>query len=234
VGLHCHVGSQFRDAAPLVSAVERLLDLAARLHEELGWTPAELSPGGGWAVPYSVEDIWSLPPIEAYVTQVAQAVVGGCAARSLPLPRLVLEPGRSLVARAGVALYTVGGVKQAGPVTYVFVDGGLADNPRPALYGARYMALLANRAGDPTALRPVDVAGPYCETGDVLIHGIELPPVQPGDLLAIPVSGAYQLSMSSNYNAARRPAVVWVEQGQAHLIQRRETIADLLARDEVP
>ncbi len=234
VGLHCHVGSQFRDTQPLVRAVDRLLKLAADLRAELDWTPAELSPGGGWAVPYTAEDTRGLPAIGTYVKEVARAVVDGCAAHSLPWPRLVLEPGRSLVARAGVALYTVGAVKQAGPVTYAFVDGGLADNPRPALYGARYTAVLANRAGGAAPPQLVTVAGPYCETGDVLIHDIELPVLEPGDLLAVPASGAYQLSMSSNYNAARRPAVVWVQHGQAHVVQRRETMADLLARDEVP
>ena len=163
--------------------------------------------------------------------QVAAAVVAGCQRHDLALPRLVLEPGRSLVARAGVALYSVGAVKQAGDVTYAFIDGGLADNPRPALYDARYSALLANRLSDDPPQR-VHVAGPYCETGDVLIHDIDLPPLRPGDLLAVPASGAYQLSMASNYNAALRPAVVWVEEGQARLIQRRETAADLLRRDE--
>jgi diaminopimelate decarboxylase len=230
LGLHCHVGSQFREAAPLTQAVQRLLDLAAQLHAATGWQLAELSPGGGWAVPYVPHQALGLPAIEEYVGQVAAAVVEECQRRRLPLPRLVLEPGRSLVARAGVALYSVGAVKQAGDLTYAFVDGGLADNPRPALYDAHYSALLANRLSDEIPQR-VHVAGPYCETGDVLIHDIDLPPLRPGDLLAVPASGAYQLSMASNYNAALRPAVVWVEHGQARLIQRRETVADLLLRD---
>lgn len=229
-GLHCHVGSQFREAGPLVLAVERLLALAASLAAHTGWQPEDLSPGGGWAVPYHPDQGAGLVPVEAYVPLVAQAVIDGCRGHGLALPRLVLEPGRSLVARAGVAVYTVGAVKQAGDVTYVFVDGGLADNPRPALYGARYLALLANRKGDGVPQR-VHVAGPYCETGDVLIHDLDLPPARPGDLLAVPAAGAYQLSMSSNYNAARRPAVVWVENGHARLVQRRETVEDLLARE---
>jgi diaminopimelate decarboxylase len=231
-GLHCHVGSQFREAGPLVLAVERLLALAASLAAHTGWQPDDLSPGGGWAVPYHPDQVTGLTPVEAYVPLVAQAVVDGCRLHRLKVPRLVLEPGRSLVARAGVALYTVGAVKQAGSATYVFVDGGLADNPRPALYEARYTAVVANRPDD-TLRRVVQVAGPYCETGDVLIHDIELPAMHPGDLLAVPVGGAYQLSMSSNYNAARRPAVVWVENGEARLVQRRETVEDLLARDAV-
>lgn len=233
VGLHCHIGSQFRDARPLVTAVQRLLDLAAMLHDAAGWQPAELSPGGGWAVPYTPDQVAGLPPVGEVVAAVAGALVDGCRQRRLSLPKLVLEPGRSLVARAGVALYTVGAVKQAGPITYAFIDGGLADNPRQALYGARYTTLLANRLGDASAPIKVHVAGPYCETGDVLIHDVELPPLVPGDLLAVPVSGAYQLSMSSNYNAARRPAVVWVENGDATLVQRRETVEDLWRRDIV-
>lgn len=231
VGLHCHVGSQFRDVEPLVTAVQRLLHLAAALRDAVGWQPAELSPGGGWAVPYTPDQVVGLPPIAEAVANVAGALIDGCRQRRLSLPKLVLEPGRSLVARAGVALYTVGAVKQAGPITYAFVDGGLADNTRQALYGARYTALLANRRGNGDALAKVHVAGPYCETGDVLIHDVELPPLAPGDLLAVPVSGAYQLSMSSNYNAARRPAVVWVEDGNATLVQRRETFEDLWRRD---
>ncbi len=231
LGLHCHVGSQLRAAAPLALAAQRLLELAAQLHAATGWRLAELSPGGGWAVPYEPQQALGLPAIDDYVSQVAAAVVAGCQRHDLALPRLVLEPGRSLVARAGVALYSVGAVKQAGDVIYAFIDGGLADNPRPALYDARYSALLANRLSDEPTQR-VHVAGPYCETGDVLIHAIDLPPLRMSDLLAVPASGAYQLSMASNYNAALRPAVVWVEHGQARLIQRRETAADLLRRDE--
>ncbi len=232
-GLHCHIGSQFRAAEPLALAVQRLLELAARLRDLAGWRLAELSPGGGWAVPYLADQAAGLPAIGAYVATVAQEVAAGCRQRGLALPRLVLEPGRSLTARAGVAVYTVGAVKQTGAVTYLFIDGGLADNPRPALYQARYSALLANRlsAGRP---QRVHVAGPYCETGDVLIQDIDLPPVQAGDLLAVPASGAYQLSMASNYNAALRPAVVWLAAGEAHLVQRRETVADLLAREATP
>lgn len=230
MGLHCHIGSQFRDAEPLVVAVERLLNLAARLGAPAGWQLVELSPGGGWAVPYTAGQAAGLPSVGEYVAQVAQAVVEGCGRRGLSLPRLVLEPGRSIAARAGVAIYTVGAVKRAGAITYAFIDGGLADNPRPALYDATYTALLASRTSSEPTQR-VHIAGPYCETGDVLIRGIDLPPLQPGDLLAVPVSGAYQLSMASNYNAALRPAVAWVEHGQARLIQRREAVADLLARD---
>ena len=147
-GLHCHIGSQLRDPGPLAQAAERLVELAARLHDATGWQPAELSPGGGWAVPYTPDQLVGLPSIDHYVAAVAGSLAASCRRHGLALPWLVLEPGRSLVARAGVALYTVGAVKQAGATTYAFIDGGLADNPRHALYGAAYAALLANRCGD--------------------------------------------------------------------------------------
>src|SRR5262249_26691116 len=155
--------------------------------------------------------------------------------QGLPDAQLVLEPGRSLVSRAGVTLYTVGIVKQTGASTrYVAVDGGMSDNPRPAMYGARYTALLTNRADEP-ATGAFAVAGKHCESGDVLIERVELPEPERGDLLAIPVTGAYTLAMSSTYNAVPRPAVVLVSNGGATLIRRRETVDDLLAleADEV-
>jgi diaminopimelate decarboxylase len=141
---------------------------------------------------------------------------------------VILEPGRSLVGRAGVTLYRVGVVKQASPeLTYVAVDGGMSDNPRPQLYGARYSALLANRADEERA-HSYDIAGKHCESGDVLIHGARLPEPRRGDLLAVPATGAYTLSMGSNYNSVPRPAAVLVADGDAHLIRRRETVDDLM------
>jgi diaminopimelate decarboxylase len=149
--------------------------------------------------------------------------------QGLPEPKVVLEPGRSLVSRAGVTLYTVGGVKRASAATtYVAVDGGMSDNPRPALYNARYTALLANRADEPAA-GAYAVAGKHCESGDVLIERVELPEPRRGDLLAVPVTGAYTLAMSSTYNAVPRPPAVLVGDGRARLIRRRETVGDLLA-----
>ena len=144
---------------------------------------------------------------------------------------MILEPGRSLVARAGVTLYTVGAVKRASAsTTYVAVDGGMSDNPRPALYGARYTALLANRAGEePTGAYAV--AGKHCESGDLLIERVELPEPHRGDILAVPATGGYTLAMSSNYNAVPRPAAVLVRDGEARVIRRRETIDDLLASE---
>jgi len=230
-GLHFHQGSHFHDPAPIGPAIATVLDLIARLKERTGWAPAVLSPGGGWGVPYHEDDL-PHPSIKTYVEFVATAIAAGCEERHLALPRLQLEPGRSLVARAGVAVYRVGGQKCTANRRWIMIDGGLADNPRPALYQARYSALAV---ADP--LRPASgaawIAGPFCESGDVLIEELPLPEMASGDLLAVPVAGAYQLAMGSNYNGARKPAVLLVAGGEVQLMQRRETLADLLLRDEV-
>lgn len=228
-GIHFHQGSHFHDVAPVGPGLDAVLDLVGELRATHGWTPAVLSPGGGWGLPYHEDDL-PHPPIGDYVRFVAERLAQGCRARDLPLPRLQLEPGRSLVARAGVALYRVGALKQAGGRRWLLIDGGLADNPRPALYGARYSALpVENPSRPPTG--PAWLGGPFCESGDVLIEALPLPGLVPGELVAVPVSGAYQLSMGSNYNGARRPAVLWLRDGAAHVIQQRETLASLTARD---
>lgn len=228
-GLHFHQGSQFRDPSPIGPALDLTLDLCQMLAARHGWHPAVICPGGGWGVAYHEDDL-PQPNIESYIAFVARRLAAGCVARGLPLPHLQVEPGRSLVARAGVAVYRIGAVKQTAQRRWLLIDGGLADNPRPALYGARYSALPVTNP-DRAAATPVWLAGPYCESGDVLIEALPLPEMAAGELLAVPASGAYHLSMGSNYNGARKPAVVWLRQGQAHLIQRRETLADLLARD---
>lgn len=229
-GLHVHLGSHFYNAGPVALAVEKLLDLAASLREEYDWTLQELCPGGGWGVRYHPTD--PPMPVAPFVSGVVTAVERGCKKRNLPLPTLILEPGRSLVAQAGVALYTVGGRKVIPNVrTYVSINGGLADNPRPALYQAGYTALLANRAAKPET-ETVAVAGPFCESGDVLIQSVTLPVAAPGDILAVPVAGAYQLSMASNYNAALKPAVIFIDGDEIKLVQRRESFEDLVRRDE--
>lgn len=230
VGLHTHLGSHFHQAGPVAAAVERLLDSAQSLRENFGWQIEELCPGGGWGVSYHPHD--PPMPVEPFVVDLVTAVEKSCRQRRLPRPTLILEPGRSLVARAGVALYRVGSRKvRSQGRTYINIDGGLADNPRPALYQARYTAVLANRANQPET-ETVAVAGPFCESGDVLIDAVELPPARPGDVLAVPVAGAYQLSMSSNYNGSLRPAVVFIEENtEVTQVQRRETLADLIFRE---
>ncbi|HRQ33054.1 MAG TPA: diaminopimelate decarboxylase, partial [Anaerolineales bacterium] len=161
---------------------------------------------------------------------IAEAVIEGCHTHGLTLPTLHLEPGRSLVARAGVAVYRIGAIKRRGDKIWVLTDGGMADNPRFALYGARYSCLPVaglNRAG----AAAVSIAGPYCESGDMILEDLQMPELAEGELIAIPTSGAYHLSMSSNYNGACRPATVWLEAESVSLIQRRETVEDLLRRD---
>jgi diaminopimelate decarboxylase len=170
------------------------------------------------------------PSIETYVNFVCEKVVTGCRQRDLPLPRLQLEPGRGLVARAGVAIYRLGTVKESANRRWLLLDGGLADNPRPALYQARYSALPVSDPGRPQK-GPAWLGGPFCESGDVLIEALPMPATAPGELIAVPVSGAYQLSMASNYNGARKPAVLMLQDGTARLIQRRETLEDLVRRD---
>ncbi len=225
-GIHFHQGSNFRDASPLRPAIDLALDLALEIGLGDEW---HFSPGGGWGVSYH-EDELPNPSIVEYVHTVTDRVIQGCRQRDLPLPHLHLEPGRSLVARAGVSIYRVGAVKQRGDRTWLLADGGMADNPRHALYGTRYSCLTVAGPGRERSER-VSIAGPFCESGDVILEDLPMPKVEPGELIAVPVSGAYQLSMSSNYNGARRPAVVWLKDGQARLIVKRETVADLLRRD---
>ncbi len=228
-GLHFHQGSHFHDPAPISPALETVLDCMQILRSELNWLPKTLCPGGGWGVPYHEDDL-PHPAVEAYVDFVAKNLVHGCQVRDIPLPHLQLEPGRSLIAQAGVALYRVGAVKHTAHIHWLMIDGGMADNPRPALYGARYSALPILEP-ERLVTGPVSIAGPYCESGDILIKDLPMPEIHAGETLAVPVSGAYHLSMGSNYNGARKPAVLWLENGEARLIIRRETIADLLRRD---
>lgn len=228
-GLHAHIGSQILDTEPFAMAVALLLEFAAAMRAGHDFQLREFSPGGGWGVPYHEAD--SPAPVDRYVRAVCQAVVEGCRLHGLALPMLVIEPGRSIVAPAAVVLYRVGARKEIpGVRTYISVDGGMADNIRPALYGARHTALAANKAHEP-AEETVTVAGRFCESGDVLIRDIDLPRLVAGDLLAVPGVGAYCLPMASNYNLVPRPAVVLVEEGRVSLIQRRETFHDLTVRD---
>jgi diaminopimelate decarboxylase len=228
-GLHVHVGSQLPDAGAQVKAVELLADFAVRCRDELGWAPAVLNIGGGFGIRH-VEDEPEQP-----FAELARAAVGAVAAewraRELGPVRVVLEPGRSLVGPAAFTLYRVGAVKRAGERRYVAIDGGMSDNPRPQLYGARYTAVLANRLDEAADDEPYTVAGKHCESGDVLIDSVALPEPRRGDLIAVPATGAYTLAMSSNYNGVPRPAAVLVSAGEARLILKRETVDDLLGRE---
>jgi diaminopimelate decarboxylase len=228
-GLHVHVGSQLLDPRAHLLAVELLAEFAVRARAELDWTPGAIDIGGGFGIRH-VHDEPELP-LEALVSTIVGAVARDWLMRGLPAPRLILEPGRSLVGPAGCTLYTVGAVKRAGETNYVAVDGGMSDNPRPQLYGSRYTALLANRADEEPGDARFSIAGKHCESGDVLISNVRLPEPRRGDLLAVPATGAYTLAMSSNYNGVPRPAAVLVRDGEARMILRRETVEDLLARE---
>jgi diaminopimelate decarboxylase len=230
LGLHAHTGTMLREARPYQEALERLLLLVGEVHNETNWWPEEISPGGGWAI--DTPDHASTPDIEVLAQALQQTMEQGIASidTSLPTPTLIVEPGRSIVARAGVAVYRVGARKQTpGGITYVFVDGGMADNIRPALYGAIYTAFAAERMTDPRE-EAVCVSGRYCESGDILIEQVALPRMQEGELLALPTAGAYCLPMASNYNLVPRPAALLVDELQVQVMERRESYTDLLAR----
>jgi diaminopimelate decarboxylase len=221
-GVHLHIGSQLLDPRAGLETIDWLTEFAARK-----WLPEVVDLGGGLGIPYVEGE--EPPSIREFVRSLLDRLAGGWPGE---LPQLILEPGRSLVGRAGVTLYHVGVVKHASDaVTYVAVDGGMSDNPRPQLYGARYTALLANRAEE-EATRSFDVCGKHCESGDVLIEGARLPEPSRGDLLAVPATGAYTLSMGSNYNAVPRPAAVFVSEGHARVIRRRESLDDLLRQEQ--
>lgn len=229
-GLHFHLGSPIFSVDPYVHAINVVMEFAATMASE-GFHLEEISPGGGFAIAYVEED--EPPEVRAY----AEAIVGSLRResehRGMPEPRLIIEPGRSMVGRSGVALYTIGSIKQIpGIRTYVSVDGGMGDNIRPALYGAKYDALIANKI-NVDATESVTIAGKYCESGDVLVHDVLVPPPAYGDSLVIPASGAYNLAMASDYNLNGRPAVVLVGDGKARLIRRRETYEDLMRADVV-
>ena len=226
-GLHVHVGSQLLDATAAGMTVDWLAAFAASCRAELGWEPAVVDVGGGLGVRHVADE--DAPPVEAFVRLLVERLERGFRLHGLPRPRLVLEPGRSLVGRAGVTLYRVGVVKRASEtVRYVAVDGGMSDNPRPQLYGARYTALLANRADEP-ADEAYAVAGLHCEE-EVIARRVLLPAgPRRGDVLAVPATGAYTLALGSNYNVVPRPAAVLVRDGEARVIRRRETLDDLLA-----
>ncbi len=228
LGLHAHAGSNLFDTAPLAQVTKTLAELAVTLHETHGVAISELSPGGGVGVAYTPEQRALAPDDYAEAITVVLRVC--CERLRLAPPRLIVEPGRAIVARAGVALYTTGPRKVTPRAIFVAVDGGMGDNPRPALYDARYHAALADRMTEPPSERE-QVVGRYCESGDVLVRAAELPQARPGETLAIPVSGAYHLPMASQYNLAPRPAVVFTAAGQARLVRRRETLDDLTRLD---
>ena len=230
IGLHFHLGSPIFELEPYEIAVDTVLSYLAPFRDE-GLNMREFSPGGGFAIGY-VRD--QLPPaIDDYAEVITSAFKRGCADLGFGEPALIVEPGRSIVGRAGVALYTVGAIKDIPTVRkYVSLDGGMGDNIRPALYGSEYEAVVASRMSD-TLAEVVTLAGKYCESGDILVRDIEMPVLESGDVIAIPSSGAYAPSMASNYNLNGRPAIVVAREGEARLIRRRESFQDMMALDVV-
>ncbi len=235
VGIHSHIGSQILDPSGFVVAARRVLELRARLAAGTGVLVPEVDLGGGYGIAYLPGEE-PLDP-DQVAADMAEAVVAAARETGTGLPRFSVEPGRAIVGPAGLTLYTVGTVKPVrlddGRVrTYVSVDGGMSDNIRPALYGARYHAELAGRSSDAEPIL-ARVVGKHCESGDIVVHEVRLPgDVHAGDLLAVPATGAYGRSMASTYNLVPRPPVVGVRDGEARVLLRRETIEDLLALDE--
>jgi len=229
VGLHSHIGSQIFALRAYEEAMDIMLSLLAELRDSLGYEPRKLGAGGGLGIAYTRDD--DPPTPRHFVDTVRHALATGCARRGLRTPELVVEPGRSIAGPAGMALYTVGSIKDIpGVRRYVAVDGGMGDNIRPKLYGARYEAFLAS---DPerAANDKVTIAGKYCESTDILITDIEMPGLQPGDVIAVPAAGAYCLAMASNYNGMPRPEVLMLRDGEAQVMRRRETLDDLVAAE---
>ena len=228
-GLHCHLGSQITSVKPYLAAVRRMVGLMARLNEQHGLVLRELDLGGGHGIAYRPGE----PALDltALARKVRAELTEACTAAGLTVPRLIIEPGRAIAGPAGIALYHVLSVKRTGAHTYVAVDGGMSDNPRPALYGVRYAPRLVGRHST-AAPAPVTVVGRHCEAGDIVAADVELPDdIRPGDLLAVPAAGAYHLSMASGYNLVGRPPVVAVDDGRARLLIRRESLEDIRSRD---
>lgn len=228
-GLHCHIGSQIFDVEPFSEAADIMVRFIAEIKETCHYEIRELNLGGGLGVRYTEADR-TVDYADA-IRQIASVVTGYCQQHGISMPRIILEPGRSLVAAAGATLYTVGSVKEIpGFRKYVSIDGGMPDNPRYALYQSRYTALVANHASAPRTER-VTLAGRCCESGDLIGEDLEFSPTRRGDIVAVLVTGAYNYSMASNYNRLPRPPVILVSEGQARIAVRRETYEDLTRND---
>ena len=231
-GVHCHIGSQIFELESYQHAVEVMMEFLREVYRETGHLLEELNLGGGFGIYYVSGD--KPANIKTYAAIVMENVRRMAADLDIPAPRITVEPGRSIVGEAGTTLYTVGSVKDIpGIRKYVAVDGGMTDNPRPALYQARYAAVMANKVNAPKT-DEVSIAGKCCESGDMLIWDLHVPAAEPGDILAVLCTGAYNYSMSSNYNRIARPAVVFARDGRADLVVRRETLDDIVRNDVVP
>lgn len=229
VGLHCHIGSQIFDIDPFVEAAEVMIGFIEKIKLELNYEIKELNLGGGFGIKYTDEDT----PVEydKYMEKVSARVKTLCAEKNLNLPFILIEPGRSIVAPAGTTLYTLGSIKEIPNIrTYISVDGGMCDNPRYALYKSQYDVAVANRASEPKT-ETVTIAGKCCESGDLIGEGMKIQKAEAGDIIAVFATGAYNYSMSSNYNRIPKPAVVMLKNGTSRIVVKRETLEDIIRND---
>ena len=225
VGLHFHLGSLIFELEPYKEAIKVVLRFAWEMKQKLDFELKEFSPGGGFAIQYVLDS--PAPSTADYAEAIVSTLLEETGRLGLASPKLIVEPGRAIVGQAGVALYRVGAMKEIPGSKYIFVDGGIGDNIRPALYGSKYEATVANKVRE-GGMEKVIIAGKFCESADILIKDIHLPKVEEGDIIAVPACGAYCLPMASNYNAFLRPAIVLVKEGKARLIRRRESYQDLI------
>lgn len=227
--LHCHIGSQIFDIDPFVTAAEIMMDFISDIMEKTAHEIKELNLGGGFGIKYAEED--TPAAYDNYMKAVSTAVKAKAAARKIPVPFIFIEPGRSVVGEAGITLYSVGGIKEIPNIrTYVSVDGGMCDNIRYALYQSKYTVITANKADKPADM-VVTIAGKCCESGDLIQENTAIAEAQPGDILAVLSTGAYNYSMASNYNRIPKPPVVMVKDGNARIVVKRETYEDLVKND---
>lgn len=232
VGVHCHIGSQIFELEPFELAAEVMLNFVAEIRDKYGITLYELNLGGGYGIKYTEKDA----PLEyeRFVESISKTVKRLCSDKNLGRIFILMEPGRSIVAPAGITLYRVGNVKEIkGVRKYIAIDGGMSDNPRYALYNAEYTALLANKPDSPKT-EIVTIAGKCCESGDLIAKDIRMPVTEPGDIVAVLATGAYNYSMAMNYNRIGKPPVVLVKNGKDRLIVKRETYEDIIRNDLVP
>jgi len=228
-GIHCHIGSQIFDIEPFADAADIMANFMATVKKECGYELRELNLGGGLGVAYTEYD--QRIDYAASIKEISKIVTGICKKHGITMPRVILEPGRSLVAAAGITLYTVGSVKQIpGFKNYISVDGGMPDNPRYALYQSQYTAIIANKATAPRDFKAT-IAGRCCESGDLIGENMSIQKAERGDILAVLVTGAYNYSMASNYNRIPRPPVIMVKDGKARVAVRRETYEDIVRND---
>ncbi|HHY41273.1 MAG TPA: diaminopimelate decarboxylase [Thermoanaerobacterales bacterium] len=229
MGFHCHIGSQIFEDEPFKDAAQIMIKFAKDVFDRYGFTTKEIDFGGGFGIKYRETD--KPLPVKEYIQTLVTSVKESCKNYGLHVPKLLIEPGRAIIGEAGTTLYTIGAIKNIpGIRKYVSVDGGMSDNIRPALYGAEYSAIVANKANSPK-VEKVSIAGKCCESGDMLIWDIDLPKIEPGDILAVFSTGAYHYSMASNYNMLPKPAVVFVKDNTARLVVRRQTYEDLLSAE---